>query len=112
MGVVCAHSYEMRNVCRIDEKFRPFGSQKGLDKKFEIRRFSVPQHRYVFLKAQWIEIYDPITSYLKLNIRMNFKSNKVEIKNKSGTFDYGPLQRAVEFVNAFILGFDIQDAIS
>lgn len=47
---------------------------------------------------------------MKLDMRMNLKTRKVEIKTTGKTDDTGALQRAADFVHAFILGFEIQGA--
>lgn len=77
------------------------------------------------LKNNWMDIYKPIVEYLKLHIRMNVKTKNVEIKvcifnssficktnsfkkkTSKETEDVGSLDRAVEFVRAFILGFEV-----
>ena len=80
--------------------------------KIEFRRVSVPQHRMTPLKNNWLALYKPVTENLKLDMRMNLKSRKVEIKTTKATPDAGNLQRAADFVHAFILGFDVNDAIA
>jgi len=49
---------------------------------------------------------------LKLDMRMNLKTKKVEIKTTKDTPDVGSLQKAADFVQAFILGFDTSDAVA
>ena len=80
--------------------------------KVEFRRISVPQHRMTPLKDKWLLLYGPVTENLKLDMRMNLKSRKVEIKTTDKTPDAGNLQRAADFVHAFILGFEVSDAIA
>ncbi|CAG8473741.1 11277_t:CDS:2 [Funneliformis mosseae] len=43
---------------------------------------------------------------------MNVRSNRVEIKTSKYTEDPGSLQKAADFIKAFMLGFDIDDAIA
>jgi len=115
------------------------GEGKGdvTKKSVEFRRISVPQHRMAPLKEAWLSIYEPITKYMNLDMRMNLKTRKVEIKTKNskgesmtdGNSDAvpssslslgmmnsldssGALQRSADFVQAFILGFTIKDAIA
>ena len=64
--------------------------------KVEFRRVSVPQHRMTPLKDKWLLLYGPVTENLKLDMRMNLKSRKVEIKTTDKTPDAGNLQRAAE----------------
>ena len=98
------------------------------EKKVEFRRVNVPQHRIAPLKDSWLEIYEPVTKLMKLDMRMNLKTRKVEIKTLSAAGraraagpsgatglvidSSGALQRAADFVHAFILGFSVQDAIA
>ena len=49
---------------------------------------------------------------MKLDMRMNLKTRKVEIKTKADTEDVGALQKAADFVQAFLLGFEVQDAVA
>ena len=56
------------------------------------------------LKAHWMALYEPVTANLKLDMRMNLKSKKVEIKTTPKTADSAHLQKAADFVHAFILG--------
>ncbi len=51
-----------------------------------------------------MELYKPVTEHLKLDMRMNLKTKKVEIKTTSETPNADMLQRAADFVHAFILG--------
>ena len=93
-------------------KFAPLAASDSQAKKVEFRRVSVPQHRMTPLKNSWLALYKPVTENLKLDMRMNLKSRKVEIKTTDKTPDAGNLQRAADFIHAFILGFEVQDAIA
>ena len=95
-------------------KFAPHTELKAKDaaKKVEFRRVSVPQHRMTPLKNNWLALYTPVTENLKLDMRMNLKSRKVEIKTTERTPDAGNLQRAADFIHAYILGFEVNDAIA
>jgi RNA-binding protein PNO1 len=96
-------------------KFAPHTSKDREEQKatkVEFRRVSVPQHRMTPLKNNWLALYTPVTENLKLDMRMNLKSRKVEIKTTDATPDAGNLQRAADFVHAFILGFEVNDAIA
>lgn len=46
----------------------------------EMRRISVPSHRYAPLKEKWMSIYTPVVEQLHLQIRFHLKSRNVEIK--------------------------------
>jgi len=43
---------------------------------------------------------------------MNTKSKSVELRTSSATTDPGALQKGEDFVKAFCLGFDVDDAIA
>eukprot|EP00761_Pharyngomonas_kirbyi_P012364 gb/GECH01012391.1/.p1 GENE.gb/GECH01012391.1/~~gb/GECH01012391.1/.p1 ORF type:complete len:684 (+),score=165.09 gb/GECH01012391.1/:1-2052(+) len=81
-------------------------------RKVEYRRVKVPQHMYKQLKTHWMEIYTPIVDHMKLQIRMNTKNRCVEIRSSKHTEDVGALQKAVDFLEAFMLGFKVQDAVA
>ena len=53
---------------------RPQGNVK------DSRSVAVPPHRFTPLKEQWLKIYTPIVENMKLQIRMNLKSRRVEIR--------------------------------
>lgn len=64
------------------------------------------------IRAAWPKIYPPLVEHLKLQVRMNIKSKCVELRNHKQTTDPGALQRGADFVKAFSLGFDVDDAIA
>jgi len=80
--------------------------------RVEVRKVLVPPHRYTPLKDNWLKIYTPIVQQMKLQIRMNTKSRSVELRTSPHTQDIGAVQKAADFVQAFMLGFDIDDAIA
>ena len=86
------------------------GPRSGGRPKF--RKVSVPAHRYAPLKKMWMEIYTPVYELMKIDIRMNLKTRKVELKSWFDTPEIGKLQKCVDFVHAFMLGFDVPDAIA
>lgn len=64
------------------------------------------------LKTHWPKIYPPLVEHLKLQVRMNIKSKAVELRTSKFTTDAGALQKGEDFVKAFTLGFDVDDAIA
>lgn len=96
----------------VKPKFAPLTAHEQNGKKLEFRRVAVPQHRMTPMKESWLKLYQPITENLKLDMRMNLKSKKVEIKTTKDTPDIGSLQKAADFVQAFLLGFEVADAIA
>ena len=70
-----------------------------------------------------MEIFKPVVEHMKLQIRMNVATRQVELKVNSShvglavlltcktcesTVDPGALQKAADFVKAFMLGFAVQ----
>ncbi|KAJ5670243.1 hypothetical protein N7523_007030 [Penicillium sp. IBT 18751x] len=103
------------NEMRIDEEGRPvFTPAKEISAAYRIetRKVPVPPHRMTPLKANWTKICPPIVEHLKLQVRMNVKSRAVELRTSKFTNDVGALQKGADFVKAFTLGFDIDDAIA
>lgn len=80
--------------------------------KGEMRKVPVPKHRYGPLKENWVNILTPIVKNLGLQVRFNMKSRVVEIRNPEDKEETTDLQKAADFVRAFILGFDVNDALA
>jgi RNA-binding protein PNO1 len=80
--------------------------------KKETRRIAVPPHRMTPLKNAWAELLDPMVKHLKLQVRMNTKRRCVEIRSSEHTPDISYLQKGADFAKAFMLGFDIKDAVA
>lgn len=90
----------------------PISGDKLKGTRAEMRRIPVPPHRYAPLKEKWLSIYTPIVEQLHLQMRFELKSRNVEIKTCKETADIGALQRAADFVRAFTLGFEVEDALA
>jgi RNA-binding protein PNO1 len=100
---------------RIDEEGRPvFTPAKDTNRAYrvETRKVPVPPHRMTPLKNTWSKIYPPLVEHLKLQVRMNIKNRAVELRTSKFTTDTGALQKGEDFVKAFTLGFDVDDAIA
>ncbi|SMN19646.1 similar to Saccharomyces cerevisiae YOR145C PNO1 Essential nucleolar protein required for pre-18S rRNA processing [Maudiozyma saulgeensis] len=81
--------------------------------KLESRKIAVPPHRMTPLRNNWTKIYPPLVEHLKLQVRMNLKTRSVELRtNPKFTTDPGALQKGADFIKAFTLGFDLDDAIA
>lgn len=80
--------------------------------KIQTRKVPVPPHRMTPLKNSWAKIYPPLVEHLKLQVRMNIKSRAVELRTSRFTTDAGALQKGEDFIKAFTLGFDVDDAIA
>ncbi|KAJ6020808.1 hypothetical protein N7540_006312 [Penicillium herquei] len=103
------------NEMRIDEEGRPVftpGKETSAAYRIENRKVPVPPHRMTPLKANWTKICPPIVEHLRLQVRMNVKTRSVELRTSKFTTDVGALQKGADFIKAFTLGFDIDDAIA
>ncbi|KAI9890498.1 MAG: pre-rRNA-processing protein pno1 [Vezdaea aestivalis] len=92
-------------------KFRPAKASDG-PRRIETRKVPIPPHRMSPLKASWPKIYPPLVKHLKLQVRMNIKHKAVELRTSKHTTEVGSLQKGEDFVKAFSLGFDVDDAIA
>ncbi|XP_050671393.1 RNA-binding protein pno1 [Leptidea sinapis] len=82
------------------------------ESKVNMRKVPVPAHRYTPLKESWLKIFTPIVEHLLLQVRFNTKSRNVEIRVGPETKDENNLQKAADFVKAFICGFEVEDALA
>ncbi|OKL63714.1 Pre-rRNA-processing protein pno1 [Talaromyces atroroseus] len=103
------------DAMHIDEEGRPvFTPAKDAPAAYRVeeRKVPIPPHRMTPLKAHWPKIYPPLVEHLKLQVRMNIKNRAVELRNSRLTTDPSALQRGADFVKAFALAFDVDDAIA
>ncbi|KAK8113986.1 Pre-rRNA-processing protein PNO1 [Apiospora kogelbergensis] len=99
----------------VDEEGKPHfapARDTGSVARIETRKVPIPPHRMSPLKATWPKIYPVIVEHLALAVRMNVKSKAVELRTTRKTTDTGALQKGADFVTAFALGFDIDDAVA
>merc|ERR1711976_1087136 len=82
------------------------------DGKPAIRRIPVPPHRYTPLRNDWLKICSPIVNNMKLQIRMNPKQRQVEIRTSEHTEEIGSLQKSADFLKAYMMGFEVEDAVA
>ena len=80
------------------------------------RRVRCPAHRYTPLRNDWESILTPLVQYLKLQVRFNTKTRSVELKTSAHTIAVdcpaASLQKGADFVAAYMLGFEVQDAVA
>ena len=94
------------------------GAEKAAEKaqnvgvKWELRKIHVPRHRYAPLKAQWLKLVKPIVEQLKLQIRFNLKARSIELRATPEAKEAGALQKANDFLHAFVVGFSVEDALA
>lgn len=80
--------------------------------KVEYRRVRCPKHRYTPLRNDWEQILMPLVQFLKLQVRFNTKTRSIEMKTSPHTVDTGALQKGADFASAYMLGFEVQDAVA
>jgi len=90
----------------------PISAENLMGIRGETRKIPIPPHRYTPLKLNWLKLVEPVVEHLHLQIRHNLKSRNVEIKVCKETTDIGALQKAADFIKAFTLGFEIEDALA
>jgi len=92
--------------------FQPATMESSSEGTREFRKVPVPPHRYTPLKENWLKIFNPIVEHLHLQIRFNMSKKLVEIRSCKDTSDIGNIQKAEDFVKAFMLGFEVDDALA
>ncbi|KAF2769908.1 eukaryotic type KH-domain (KH-domain type I) [Teratosphaeria nubilosa] len=80
--------------------------------RVEERKVRVPPHRMSPLKNNWPKIYPPLVEHLKLQVRMNIAKKAVELRTSPHTENPDAIQKGADFIQAFCLGFDLDDAIA
>jgi len=90
----------------------PISAGKLVGTKTDMRKIPCPSNRYTPLKENWMKIFTPVVEHLHLQIRFNLKTRNVEIKTCKDTTDVGALQKGADFVKAFTLGFEVEDALA
>lgn len=93
-------------------RFEAMKPHEMTDGEIQFRKVPVPAHRFSPLKKCWMDIYTPVYEQMKIDIRMNLKFRRVELKTRIDTPDTSNLQKCADFVHAFMLGFDIADALA
>lgn len=78
----------------------------------EERKVRIPPHRMTPLKNDWPKIYPPLVEHLKLQVRMNVAKKAVEIRTSKLTTNPDAIQKGADFITAYTLGFDLDDAIA
>lgn len=109
---VMDNSVEMPTFDKLSAQQAAASNKKGGKNQSEYRRVRCPQHRYSPLRESWEQIITPLVEFLGLQVRFNTRSRSVEMKTSRQTQDMGALQKGADFVSAFMLGFEVQDAVA
>ena len=92
--------------------FQKLSAQAARGGKAEYRRIRCPAHRYTPLRENWEQLLTPLVECLKLQVRFNTRTRCVEMKTSEHTLDESSLQKGADFISAFMLGFEPQDAVA
>jgi RNA-binding protein PNO1 len=118
LEITALEASQLSDIMNLDEESRPrfqpvdASSSPTQALRIQSRKVPIPPHRMSPLKTAWPKIYPPLVEHLKLQVRMNIKSKAVELRTSKFTTDAGALQKGEDFVKAFTLGFDVDDAIA
>ncbi|RKP07440.1 pre-rRNA-processing protein PNO1 [Thamnocephalis sphaerospora] len=93
-------------------RFKPMTATRVRGSKGEARKVPIPPHRMSPLRREWLKIYSPLVEHLKLQVRMNTRAKAVELRTCPQTVEASALQKGADFVKAFALGFEIDDALA
>jgi len=99
----------------VDEEGRPrFAKGDDADPVLrpETRKIPIPPNRMTPLKANWTKIYPPLVNHCHLNVRMNVKEKRIELRTGRHTRNPELIQMGADFVSAFAMGFDIDDCVA
>ncbi|TPX30077.1 hypothetical protein SeMB42_g07985 [Synchytrium endobioticum] len=80
--------------------------------KQERRKVLIPPHRMSPLRKHWMKIYTPLVENMRLHVKMNEKARAVELRTCQETEEAGAIQKGADFVKAFSLGFEVDDALA
>ncbi|BAM39378.1 Pre-rRNA-processing protein PNO1 [Theileria orientalis strain Shintoku] len=75
-----------------------------------LRRIPVPPNRMTPLQNNWETIVRTVVERLHLQIRMCTRTKCVEVRPSQESPDLSMLQKAQDYINAFMLGFELKDA--
>lgn len=103
------------SAMEVDSESRPLFAPETASSssvRVEERKIRIPPHRMTPLKASWPKIYPPLVEHLGLQVRMNIAKKAVELRTSSRTAATDALQKGADFITAFTLGFDVDDAIA
>ena len=91
--------------------FSPEKSSKSARSREELK-VRIPPHRMTPLKSDWPKVYPPLVEHLKLQVRMNVAKKAVELRTSKYTTNPDAIQKGADFLTAYTLGFDLDDAIA
>ena len=75
-------------------------------------RLPIPPHRYTPLQRDWPSLYQPIVTHMRLATRVNTRLRAIELRTTDATHNADALTKAADFLRAYLLGFDVADAVA
>lgn len=92
------------------QRYDPIKSNNS-DIQLQMGKVPIPTNRMTPLREDWLRIYTPLVQHMRLQVRFNPQARCVEMRNSEHTKDTGSLQKGLEFVKAWALGFAVEDAL-
>ncbi|KAH0788545.1 RNA-binding protein PNO1 [Histomonas meleagridis] len=86
--------------------------QIGNPNNEDYRKIPVPPQRRAALRNNFPAIVQPIVQQLKLNVCYNTHINCIELKTSYQTTNPNAMTKAVDFIKAFLNGFEVNDALA
>lgn len=71
----------------------------------------IPAHKIAAIKRNWFKIYTPIVEMCKLQIRMNLKTKRIDLRTCPETEESSVLERSALLIKAVLVGFSVEDAL-
>ncbi|MES1915069.1 MAG: hypothetical protein MHM6MM_007067 [Cercozoa sp. M6MM] len=92
-------------------KFREVSAAED-EEASQQRSLPIPQHRFSALKKHWLSLFETCVQQLLVQVRVDPKKKLVEFRTSEHTKDRNAVNRAHDFVRAFLLGFELRDAMA
>jgi hypothetical protein len=78
----------------------------------EVRKIIVPSRRIGPLRETWKELIAPLVTHMGLQVRFNTQTKQIELKVGPATKDIAAIQKGQDYCRAFVLGFELKDAVA
>ncbi len=77
-----------------------------------MRKIIVPSRRIGPLREAWKELIAPLVTHMGLQVRFNTQTKQIELKIGPATKDIAAIQKGQDYCRAFVLGFELKDAVA
>jgi RNA-binding protein PNO1 len=112
MSAMAASSSSSSSPASTGRRFAALSAMQMSGGKVEKRVVRIPAHRFTPLKDQWMKIYTPLVEHMKLQVRVLAAQHKIEVRTSAETEMASAIQKAEDFLRAFMLGFEVRDALA